>query len=56
MQFVLGYSPLAAGIRLLPFAGVILVMSPLSAKLVERLGTKVDGRERAGHRRDRARR
>ncbi len=41
MQFVLGYSPLEAGIRLLPFALVILVMSPLSAKIVERVGTKV---------------
>ncbi|MGZ6966796.1 MAG: MFS transporter [Acidimicrobiia bacterium] len=41
MQFVLGYSPLAAGIRLLPFAGVILVMSPMSARIVERFGTKV---------------
>jgi EmrB/QacA subfamily drug resistance transporter len=41
MQFVLGYTPLEAGIRLLPFAGVILVLSPLSAKIVERIGTKV---------------
>jgi EmrB/QacA subfamily drug resistance transporter len=41
MQFVLGYSPLEAGIRLLPFAGIILVMSPMSARIVERLGTKV---------------
>jgi hypothetical protein len=41
MQFVLGYSPLEAGIRLLPFAGVILVVSPLSARIVEHLGTKI---------------
>ncbi len=41
MQFVLGYSPLEAGIRLLPFAGIILVVSPLSAKIVERVGTKI---------------
>ena len=41
MQFVLGYSPLEAGIRLLPFALIILVMSPLSARVVELLGTKV---------------
>jgi EmrB/QacA subfamily drug resistance transporter len=41
MQFVLGYSPLEAGVRLLPFATVILVVSPLSARIVERLGTKV---------------
>ena len=41
MQFVLGYTPLEAGIRLLPFAGVILVVSPLSPRLVERFGTKI---------------
>jgi EmrB/QacA subfamily drug resistance transporter len=41
MQFVLGYTPLQAGIRLLPFAVIILVVSPLSARIVERLGTKV---------------
>lgn len=39
-QFVLGYSPLAAGVRLLPFAAVIMVMSPMSARIVERFGTK----------------
>jgi EmrB/QacA subfamily drug resistance transporter len=41
MQFVMGFTPLEAGIRLLPFAGVILVMSPLSARIVEHIGTKV---------------
>ena len=41
MQFVLGYTPLEAGVRLLPFAVVILVVSPLSARIVEKLGTKV---------------
>jgi EmrB/QacA subfamily drug resistance transporter len=40
MQFVLDYSPLEAGVRLLPFAAVILVVSPLSARIVEKLGTK----------------
>ena len=44
MQFVLGYSPLEAGVRLLPFAGVMLVVSPLSARIVERIGTKVTSR------------
>ena len=39
-QFVLGYSPLATGIRFLPWAAVILVGSPLSARLVDRIGTK----------------
>jgi EmrB/QacA subfamily drug resistance transporter len=37
----LGYTPLEAGIRLLPMAGVMVVISPLSAKLVERIGSKV---------------
>jgi hypothetical protein len=41
MQFVMGFTPLEAGIRLLPFAGVILVMSPISARIVEHIGTKV---------------
>ena len=40
-QFVLGYSPLATGVRFLPWAAVIMIGSPLSARLVERLGTKV---------------
>ncbi|MEX1009638.1 MAG: MFS transporter [Acidimicrobiia bacterium] len=40
-QFVLGYSPLATGIRFLPWAAVIMIGSPLSAPLVERFGTKV---------------
>jgi len=40
-QFVLGYSPLETGIRMLPFAGAMMVVSPLSARIVERIGTKV---------------
>jgi EmrB/QacA subfamily drug resistance transporter len=40
-QFVLGYSPLETGIRLLAFAIPMMVLAPLSAKFVERLGTKV---------------
>lgn len=40
-QFVLGYSPLETGIRMLPFAAAMMVVSPLSAKLVERIGTKI---------------
>ena len=39
-QFVLGYSPLATGIRFLPWAAVMMIGSPLSARLVERVGTK----------------
>jgi len=41
MQFVLGFTPLEAGVRLLPFSIVILVVSPLSARIVEKLGTKL---------------
>jgi EmrB/QacA subfamily drug resistance transporter len=40
LQFVLGYTPLAAGLRTLPFAAAMMVVAPFSAKLVERLGTK----------------
>ena len=39
-QFVHGYSPLAAGVRLIPYAMTMMVMAPLSARFVERLGTK----------------
>jgi EmrB/QacA subfamily drug resistance transporter len=41
LQFVLDYSPLQAGIRLLPMAGVMVAVSGLSAKAVEAVGTKV---------------
>src|SRR5256885_12664755 len=40
-QFVLGYSPLEAGVRLLPLALTMMVVAPLSAPIVERIGTKV---------------
>ena len=40
LQFVLGYTPLEAGLRTLPFAGAMMVMAPLSSKVVERFGTK----------------
>ena len=40
-QFVLGYTPLQTGIRLLPFALVMMVVAPLSSRLVKPLGTKV---------------
>jgi EmrB/QacA subfamily drug resistance transporter len=40
-QFVLGYSPLESGIRLLPMALTMMVVAPLSARIVERIGTKV---------------
>jgi EmrB/QacA subfamily drug resistance transporter len=41
MQFVLGYSALQSGAALLPVAASLMVAAPLSAKLVEYLGTKV---------------
>jgi EmrB/QacA subfamily drug resistance transporter len=40
LQFVLGYSPSAAGVRVLPYAGAMIVFAPLSAKLVLHFGTK----------------
>jgi EmrB/QacA subfamily drug resistance transporter len=40
-QFVLDYSPLATGIRFLPWAAVIMIGSPSSARLVDRFGTKI---------------
>jgi EmrB/QacA subfamily drug resistance transporter len=40
-QFVLGYSPLGTGLRFLPWAAVVMIGSPLSARLVDRVGTKI---------------
>ena len=40
-QFVLGYSPLETGVRMLPFAAAMMITSPLSARIVERIGTKI---------------
>lgn len=40
LQFVHGYSALAAGLRILPYAGTMMVFAPLSARLVEGIGTK----------------
>jgi hypothetical protein len=39
LQFVLGYSPLEAGARIMPIA-TLVIAAPLSARLVERIGTK----------------
>ena len=41
LQSVLGYTALETGVRLLPMAAVQMVVAPLSAKLVERVGTKI---------------
>jgi MFS family permease len=40
LQFVLGYSPSAAGVRVLPYAAAMIVFAPLSSKLVLRFGTR----------------
>jgi EmrB/QacA subfamily drug resistance transporter len=41
LQFVLGYNTLQAGVRALPFAVTIGVVSPVAARLAARWGTKV---------------
>jgi EmrB/QacA subfamily drug resistance transporter len=41
LQFVLGYTPLETGVRLLAFAIPMMIIAPLSAKFVERVGAKV---------------
>ena len=41
MQFTLGYSPLASGVRLLPYAITMMIVAPTSARVVERFGSKV---------------
>ena len=40
LQFVLGYSPLQAGVRVMPVA-TLIIAAPLAARLNEKLGTKV---------------
>ncbi len=41
LQFVLGYTPLQAGIRILPAAIGVMVIAPTSARLVAWFGTKL---------------
>jgi EmrB/QacA subfamily drug resistance transporter len=41
MQFTLGYTPLQTGVRLVPFALVMMIVAPLSPRLVARIGTKL---------------
>src|SRR5438874_5943476 len=41
LQFVLGYSPLQAGYRVAPIALVLIVVSPITGRLVNPLGNKV---------------
>jgi EmrB/QacA subfamily drug resistance transporter len=40
LQFVLGYSALQAGVRITPFA-TLVVAAPIAARVVERIGTKI---------------
>jgi EmrB/QacA subfamily drug resistance transporter len=40
-QFVLGYSPLAAGVRALPSAAALAVFSPLGAAIAKRAGVRI---------------
>jgi len=39
-QLVHGYSPLGAGVRLMPYAFTMMLAAPMSARIVERFGTK----------------
>jgi EmrB/QacA subfamily drug resistance transporter len=39
-QFVLGYSPLAAGVRALPMAAALTIAAPLGTRLAARLGIR----------------
>jgi EmrB/QacA subfamily drug resistance transporter len=41
LQFVLGLSALQSGVRLLPVAAALMVAAPVSAKLVQHVGTKI---------------
>jgi EmrB/QacA subfamily drug resistance transporter len=41
LQLVMGYTPFEAGVRMLPWAAVMMVVAPTSARIVERVGTKV---------------
>ena len=40
LQFVLGYDPLGAGLRSVPFAAVLLVVANTTPRLVHRVGTR----------------
>ena len=41
LQFQLDYTPLQAGVRVLPAAGAIVVVAPLSGRLVRTIGTRM---------------
>jgi EmrB/QacA subfamily drug resistance transporter len=41
LQFELGYSPLQAGVRMLPIAAALAIVAPLSSALNRKVGTKL---------------
>ena len=41
LQIVLGFSAFGAGLRMLPMAGVMLLVAPMAPRLAERVGTKI---------------
>ena len=41
LQFVMGYTALQAGVHLLPWAFTMLIVAPASARIAERVGTKL---------------
>jgi EmrB/QacA subfamily drug resistance transporter len=41
LQSVLGYTALETGVRLLPMAAIQMVIAPASARIVERIGSKI---------------
>lgn len=41
LQFVKGYTPLQAGVRIVPYALAVMAAAPISARVVERVGTKL---------------
>ena len=41
LQFVLAYTPLQAGVRIIPVAVALMIAAPLSSVLVARFGTKI---------------
>jgi hypothetical protein len=41
LQFILGYTPFQAGVRVIPMAVALMVVSPLAGRLVERVGNRV---------------
>jgi len=40
-QFVLGYTALETGIRMVPFAAAMMIVAPMSAPIAHRIGSKV---------------